>query len=91
MSKKLTNKDGEVRELTAEDVKKFRPAKDADPGMIEAAKASRGRGRPPKNVHRQMISFRLDPSLIDAIKASGRGYNARVEDALKEAIDKGKI
>lgn len=91
MTRKLTDKDGEVRELTAEDMKKFRPARDADPGMIVAAKASRGRGRPPKSVHRQMISFRLDPSLVDAIRSSGKGYNARVEHALKEALDKGKI
>lgn len=37
----LTNKDGEVRPLTAEDFQHFRPIQEVDPGMIEAAEQFR--------------------------------------------------
>lgn len=36
MKKPLTDKDGEVRELTAADMKHFRPIQETDPGMLEA-------------------------------------------------------
>jgi hypothetical protein len=39
----LTDKDGEVRELTYEDFKHMRPLAEVDPGMIEAMKAMRDR------------------------------------------------
>lgn len=35
----LTDKDGEVRELTAEDMALFRPLQEVDPGLMEAMKA----------------------------------------------------
>jgi hypothetical protein len=34
----LTDEEGEVRELTVEDFKRFRPIAEVDPGMIEAMK-----------------------------------------------------
>jgi hypothetical protein len=43
----LTNKDGEVRPLTAKDLKHFRSIAEADPGMIEAVEQFKRRaGRP---------------------------------------------
>ena len=39
----LTDKDGEVRELTYEDFKNVRPLAEVHPGMIEAMKALRDR------------------------------------------------
>ena len=92
--KPLTDKDGEVREITAEDMKYFRPIREVDPGMIEAMAAWKkklARGRPKVAAPRRMISFRLPPDIISGIKARGRGYNARVEKVLREALDKGKL
>ena len=37
-AKTLTNKGGEVRELTAEDMRLFEPIAEVDPGMVEAMK-----------------------------------------------------
>ena len=53
----LTNKDGEVRPLTADDFKHFRPIGEVDPGMIEAAEQFRGpgpsgHGRRPETAYR---------------------------------------
>ena len=49
------------------------------------------RGRPRKEVRKQMIAFRLPPDLIALIKAKGHGYNARVEKALRKAAEKGLL
>jgi hypothetical protein len=43
----LTDKNGEVRELTAEDMTHFRAIQETDPGMLEAVANYRKRGRPP--------------------------------------------
>jgi hypothetical protein len=36
MKKPLSDDAGEVRELTAADMKRFRPIQETDPGMLEA-------------------------------------------------------
>jgi uncharacterized protein (DUF4415 family) len=88
----LTNKDGEVRPLTAEDFKHFRPIGEVDPGMIEAAERFRGRGRPAIGEAPKMhIGFRLAADVVKAIRATGKGCNARVEKVLREALTKGKL
>jgi len=37
------------------------------------------------------VSFRLAADVGERVKASGKGYNSRVEKALSEALAKGKI
>lgn len=44
--KPLTNKEGEVRELTTEDFKHFRPAAEILPSALRAKLATRKRGLP---------------------------------------------
>ena len=83
----LTNKDGEVRPLTAEDFKHFRPISEVDPGMIEAAEQFRRRGRPAMGEAPKLhIGFRLAADVVNAIRATGKGYNARVEKVLREGF-----
>ncbi len=44
----LTTKDGDVRPLTEEDFKLFRPLRESDPAFLARfAEAKRKRGRPP--------------------------------------------
>jgi uncharacterized protein (DUF4415 family) len=82
----LADKDGEIRELTAEDMRLFRPIAEVDVGMVEAMEAFRRKlGRPKAEAPKVHIGFRLAPDVVASIKASGRGYNARVERALREA------
>ncbi len=86
MRRPLTNKDGEVRELTAEDMRLFKPIAEVDPGMVEAMKDFRRKvGRPKTVAPKVHVGFRLAADIVASIKASGRGYNARVEQALREA------
>ena len=77
---------GEVRELTVEDMRLFKPIAEVDPGMVEAmAEFRRKLGRPKAEAPKVHIGFRLASDVVASIKASGRGYNARVEQALREA------
>lgn len=88
----LTNEDGEVRELTADDFKDMRPIAEVDPGLADALKAMRNKGGRPKVENpRAHIAFRWDRDLVATIKATGKGYNARVEKVLREALAKGEF
>lgn len=88
----LTNKDGEVRALTAEDFKHFRSISEVDPGMIEAAEQFSRRGRPViGDAPKLHIGFRLAADVVNAIRATGKGYNTRVEKVLRDALAKGKL
>jgi hypothetical protein len=48
-------------------------------------------GRPPAENPKVHISFRLASDLVDAIRKSGRGYNARVERVLRAALERGEL
>jgi uncharacterized protein (DUF4415 family) len=70
---------------------RMRPASKVLPKVVEAYR--RGKlGRPaigdePK-VH---IGFRLAADVVAGIRATGRGYNARVEKLLRVALSKGRL
>jgi uncharacterized protein (DUF4415 family) len=82
----LTDEDGEVRELTREDFRGMRPVREAMPELIETmAEFRRKLGRPKAEAPKVHIGFRLASDVVASIKASGRGYNARVEQALRDA------
>jgi uncharacterized protein (DUF4415 family) len=85
----LTDEEGEVRELTRSDFKLMRPIREVDPGMLEAVAEWRNKGgRPKVEAPKEHISFRLAADVVASIKATGRGYNARVEQALRSAFVK---
>ena len=91
----LTDEDGEVRELTLEDFRAMRPVREVMPELIEAmADFRRKVGRPKAVAPKVHVGFRLAADVVASIKASGPGYNARVEQALRAAgfggVDKGE-
>ena len=88
----LTDEEGEVRELTLEDFRAGRPIAEIDPGLADAMKTMRNKGgRPRVENPRAHIAFRWAPDLVASIKATGKGYNARVEKVLREALAKGQL
>ena len=91
MRKRLVDDDGEVRELSQADIAQFRPIQDVDPAMLAAVAEFRRRGRPPVDSPKVRIGLRLAPDVVSGIRASGRGYNARVEKVLREALAEGKL
>jgi uncharacterized protein (DUF4415 family) len=82
----LTDEEGEVRELTREDFRGMRPVREAMPELVEAmAEYRRKLGRPKAEAPKIHIGFRLASDVVASIRASGPGYNARVEQALRDA------
>jgi uncharacterized protein (DUF4415 family) len=49
------------------------------------------RGRPRSTAARQMISLRVEPDVVAALRASGPGWQTRVAALLREAVAKGKV
>ncbi len=45
------------------------------------------RGRPPTAAPKQQVTLRLDPEVISRLRASGPGWQTRVNDALHEWLD----
>ena len=80
-SKPLTNAKGEVRELTGADLKRFRPAKEALPGTLLTKLKVRG---PQKTPTKERITIRLSPEVVQPFRATGEGWQTRVDAALKD-------
>ena len=70
-------------EWTKEDFKKARPFAEIFPELAESIK--RARGRPRVEKPRKQISLRLDPDVIAKFKATGPGWQGRINDVLKSA------
>jgi uncharacterized protein (DUF4415 family) len=81
--KPLTSKEGEVRELTTEDFKHFRPAADILPSALRVKLATRKRG-PQKAPVKQRITIRLSPEVVEQFRATGEGWQVRVDTALRD-------
>ena len=79
--KPLIDSQGEVRELTAADMKRFRPAKKALPHSLRAKIGVRGLQRAPT---KERITIRLSPEVVQRFRATGDGWQTRVDAALQE-------
>lgn len=84
----LTDKEGEVRELTAEDLKHFKAAKEVLPPELLAVLPKRG--RPPAKTTKQAVNIRLSPDILAAFRATGRGWQTRLNDALRDWLKEHK-
>ena len=84
-----TDQDDDNPELTGADFTRARPFPEMFPELARKLKAQGGRLRlaQPK-IH---IGFRLATKVVEGIKATGKGYNARVERVLREALAQGKL
>jgi uncharacterized protein (DUF4415 family) len=79
--------DPENPELTDEQLAKGRPFRDAFPDLavsIEREKAKRG--RPKVESPREQISVRLDPEIVQHYKATGKGWQSRMNDDLRKVV-----
>ena len=80
-SKPLTDTEGEVRELTAADMKRFQRAKQALPGTLLKKLNVRG---PQKTPTKERITIRLSPEVVQRFRDTGEGWQTRVDSALKD-------
>lgn len=87
MSKKsLIDKDGEVRELTADDLKKFKPLSEANPALYEKIKKGVGERGLQKSPTKIPISIRVSPEVAEYFRAKGKGWQSRIDTVLKNHV-----
>jgi len=79
--KPLIAADGEVRELTAEDLAKFKPTAEVLPSSLRKKLGVRG---PQKTPTKERITIRLSREVVEQFRASGEGWQTRVDTALRE-------
>lgn len=82
--KPLTDEEGEVREVTAADFKRaipFSALPEAERKLLEGRK----RG-PQKTPTKEMISIRLSRDVVERLRASGTGWQARVDEHLRKWV-----
>jgi uncharacterized protein (DUF4415 family) len=90
MSKRssLVDDDGEVRALSAEDMRLFRPASEVLPPDLHAGlvalKKQRGERGPQKAPTKVPTTIRFDADVLAALKASGKGWQTRVNEAMRD-------
>jgi len=86
----LTDENGEVRELTEQDMARFRPAHEVLPLALQKTLGIRGRG-PQKKPTKTATTIRLDTDIVGAFKATGPGWQPRMNAVLREAVEQGRV
>ena len=60
-------------------------------GDAEFALMTRRVGRPAAALVRPMLSMRVDPDVLAKLRASGKGWQTRVNALLRQAVEKGRV
>lgn len=83
--KPLTNRAGEVRELTQEDFARMVPFDALPEDLKRTLRALKRRG-PQKAPTKRLVSLRLSHEVIEHFKAAGPGWQTRIDQTLKRAV-----
>ena len=75
-------------ELTDEELASMRPAREVlPPEFFEAIEdLRRARGRPALENPKKQVTLRLDSEVVARFRASGRGWQSRINDILRKAV-----
>ena len=68
----------------------------ADPDTVELTDAEMTqlrplRGRPPLARPKAALTMRVDADVLDALKATGPGWQTRINDLLRDAVRRGRV
>ncbi|ASV84663.1 hypothetical protein CES85_5458 [Ochrobactrum quorumnocens] len=85
---KLIGPDPEMeRPLTTEELSQAKPFKEVFPEMAEKIEREiAARGRPRLERTKTPVTIRLDPDVVERFKATGKGWQGRMNDALRKAV-----
>lgn len=75
--------DPDAPEWTNEDFSRAQPAAEAVPHIVEEYNRTRGKQKAPT---KERISVRLDSDLTAHFRASGNGWQTRLNDTLRRAV-----
>ena len=84
--KPLTDAAGEVRDITLKDLKAFQPMR-ALPAALKRKIGERGPQREPT---KERITIRLSRDVVERFRATGDGWQARVDAALQDWLKRHK-
>jgi uncharacterized protein (DUF4415 family) len=87
--KPLINEDGEVREITAEDIALFKPFSTLPEAERKMLLGLRRRG-PQKSPRKIPISIRLSPDVAEGLRATGDGWQRRADEALRSWLTRSR-
>jgi uncharacterized protein (DUF4415 family) len=85
--KPLADLKGEVREISSADLKGFRTAREALPASVRRKVGVRG---PQKAPTKERITIRLSPEVVARFRATGEGWQSRMDAALQDWLRKHK-
>jgi len=69
-------------ELTASDFEKARPFAEALPDLAKTIRRGRGPNKAPT---KKPVTLRLSPDVLEHFRAGGRGWQTKIDDALRKA------
>lgn len=70
--------------LTDAQLKELRPATEVAPDLVRRARGQRGPGRRPVKVQ---VALRLEPDVVAKWRATGDGWQTRMGEVLKRAVE----
>jgi uncharacterized protein (DUF4415 family) len=87
--KPLTDASGEVRELTSADFAHAKPFSGL-PKRLQAKLRKVGQRGPQIAPTKKLVSLRLSANVLAHYKATGRGWQTRIDETLKRAVGRGR-
>lgn len=75
-------------ESTDEDLARARPMAEVFPDPVAANTPPRRRGRPPAEHPKVAIKLRLDDDVVKAFRATGPGWQSRINATLRQHLPK---
>jgi len=88
--KPLIDADGEVRELTSEELRRAVPFSALPEDEQKVLLSLRRRG-PQKAPRKTPVSIRLSPDVAEGLRATGAGWQSRADDVLRSWLSKTSI
>ena len=78
--------DPDTWELTDDDFARMKPASELTPHIVQGAARRRGRQKAPT---KERITIRLDADIAAHFRATGPGWQTRLNDTLRQAMVRG--
>ena len=76
--------DPDAPEWTDEDWARARPATEVVPHIVEENRRTRGKQKSPTKV---FVGIRLDADIVAHFRESGKGWQTRLNEALRQVVD----
>ncbi len=86
----LIDDDGEVRELTREDMKTFRPFSELPIEMQEKLLALKRGPVTFRALKEEEVTVKLSGTVLEGLRATGTGWEGRIDQALREWLEQQK-